>query len=196
VPTDPAQPTPDGRRARGQETRRRLLEATVRVVSRDGPAGVTHRAVAAEADVTKSLATYHFATVDDLLIAALIESTDSYARQIAADLPQDCSLEQLAHHMAAFLNSHREYWLACYELFMHAARRPVLRDAALKWTTWTRDLARRHSNDPVAIDAFVSALDGIALHALLSDEPLAPERLARMLAYLLPASSQTASALC
>ena len=39
--------------------------------------------------------------------------------------------------------------------------------------------------DPVAVDAFVAALDGLGLHALLADEPLDPQRAARVLTSLL-----------
>lgn len=194
MPIDPPPPSADGRRVRAQQTRRRLLEATVRLIARDGPAAVTHRAVAAEANLTKSVATYHFATLDDLLTAALVESTESYARRAAADLPPDCPLSELAQHMVAFANDHREEVLASYELFLHAARRPALRAAALRWTEWTTGLARRYTDDPVAIDAFVAALDGLGLHALLSDDPADPQRAARILTRLLPAGSATPGA--
>ncbi|NEB66137.1 TetR family transcriptional regulator, partial [Streptomyces fulvissimus] len=81
MPTDPGPggAETDGRRARGAETRRHLLDATVRVIERDGVTGVTHRAVAAEAGVTKSVASYHYPAVDDLLTAALRDSSDAYA---------------------------------------------------------------------------------------------------------------------
>ena len=38
----------DGRRARGERRREEIIAATLRVVERDGVAGVTHRAVARE----------------------------------------------------------------------------------------------------------------------------------------------------
>jgi DNA-binding transcriptional regulator YbjK len=176
---------PDGRKARGQETRHKLMSAAVRVAGRDGPGAVTHRAVAAEAGVTKSLATYHFATIDDLLTAALIECTDAYARQIAEELPPDASPGTLGEHLAANLNEHRQDWLAYYELFLLAVRKPALRAAARQWTEWTTEIARRYTDDPVAIDAFIAALDGIGMAALLCDGPVDPKRLARLFTLLL-----------
>ncbi|MEJ3745077.1 TetR family transcriptional regulator [Actinomycetes bacterium KLBMP 9797] len=179
----PTEPTPaDGRRARAQQTRRKLLAAAIRVVGRDGPGAVTHRAVAAEAGLAKSLATYHFASIDDLLVAALVESTEEYARQVAADLPPDCPLDELAAHLAAFFDARRHEWLAYYELVLYAARHPALRTAALAWSQWLREVARRHTDDPAAVDAFVSAVDGFGLYALLSDDPLDAPRLAALLA--------------
>ena len=38
-----------GTRPRGEQTRQKILEATLRVIARDGVRGTTHRAVAREA---------------------------------------------------------------------------------------------------------------------------------------------------
>jgi DNA-binding transcriptional regulator YbjK len=62
----------DGRRARGEKRRAEIIEATLRVIERDGVAGVTHRTVAAEAGVPTTSTTYHFTSLDDLLTATLI----------------------------------------------------------------------------------------------------------------------------
>lgn len=180
MPTETARATADGRRTRGQQTRRRLLEATIRVVGRDGPACVTHRSVAAEAGLAKSLATYHFATIDELLVAALAEGTEQYARELADSLPAAATPAELAGYLAACFNEGRAEWLGSYELLLHAARRPALREAALTWSRWTAELARRYTDDPVAVDAFVSVLDGAGLLALLSDDPIDADRLARL----------------
>ncbi|WP_116953034.1 TetR/AcrR family transcriptional regulator [Jiangella endophytica] len=185
MPTEPARATADGRRTRGQQTRRRLLDAAMRVVGRDGPEGVTHRAVAAEAGVAKSLATYHFATIDELLVAALVECTEEYAQDLAESLPDTATPAELAGYLAASFNADREAWLGSYELLLHAARRPSLREAALAWSRWTARLARRYTDDPVAVDAFVSALDGAGLLALLSDRPIDADRLALLFDRLL-----------
>ena len=61
----------DGRRARGDASRQAILDATVRLIAAGGLTSVTHRAVAAEAQVSAAATTYHFATLDDLLQATL-----------------------------------------------------------------------------------------------------------------------------
>jgi TetR/AcrR family transcriptional regulator, regulator of biofilm formation and stress response len=91
----------------------------------------------------------------------------------------------LAEHLAANVNEHRQDWLAYYELFLLAARRPALRAAALKWTEWTTSIARRYTDDQVAVDAFVAALDGLGVAVLLCDDPVDPQRLGRLFTYLL-----------
>lgn len=53
------------------DRRQRIIDAAIRVVAGRGIAGLSHRAVAAEADVPLGSTTYHFASLDDLLIAAL-----------------------------------------------------------------------------------------------------------------------------
>ena len=74
----------DGRRVRGERRRSAIIAATLAVVERDGVAGVSHRAVAREAGVPASSALYYFATLDDLLVAALTAAAEEYARQFDA----------------------------------------------------------------------------------------------------------------
>jgi DNA-binding transcriptional regulator YbjK len=40
-----------GTRTRGGQTRQKILDATLRVIAREGVRGTTHRAIASEADV-------------------------------------------------------------------------------------------------------------------------------------------------
>jgi DNA-binding transcriptional regulator YbjK len=82
-----ATPLPDAtpRRAtrrRGARTRQEILEATLRLIAREGIAGVTHRAVAQEAGVNLSLTTYYFTNLTDLLCHAFRHFESSGAEQI------------------------------------------------------------------------------------------------------------------
>lgn len=72
----------DGRKARGERRRREIIDATLRVVERDGVAGVTHRTVAREAGVPTASTTYHFASLDDLLLATLITCAKDMATEV------------------------------------------------------------------------------------------------------------------
>ena len=53
--------------ARGLARRKTLLEAVLRIVTREGVAGVTHRAVAAESKASLRATTYYFATKEDMI---------------------------------------------------------------------------------------------------------------------------------
>ncbi|BFM11326.1 TetR/AcrR family transcriptional regulator [Simiduia litorea] len=55
------------RRAKGEQTRQTILEATLRLIVERGHHAVTHRAVAAEAGVNLSLTTYYFKDLQELI---------------------------------------------------------------------------------------------------------------------------------
>lgn len=57
-------------RRRGENTRGQLLAATLRVIAREGVRGVTHRAVAKEADLSVSLTTYYFVDLYEMIASA------------------------------------------------------------------------------------------------------------------------------
>jgi DNA-binding transcriptional regulator YbjK len=80
-----------GRKAsrHGSEQRRQaILDATMRIIVRDGVRAVRHRAVAAEAAVPLSATTYYFKDIDDLI-------TDTFAQFV----------ERSAAYMAKFWSS-------------------------------------------------------------------------------------------
>jgi AcrR family transcriptional regulator len=65
-------PTPN----HGQQTRDRLVEATVAVIVERGWGGVTTRVVAQRAGVRPGVVHYHFASVDELRRAAVLATFD------------------------------------------------------------------------------------------------------------------------
>jgi len=74
----------DGRRARSERTRGRLVEAALEIIVREGAAAVTQRKVAAAAGTSLASTTYHFRTADDLVVAAFAESARRTAEQFTA----------------------------------------------------------------------------------------------------------------
>lgn len=162
----------DGRRARGRRRRAEIIEATLAVVQRDGTAGVTHRTVAREAGIPTSLSTYYFATLDDLLVAALTSVADVYTARIRdiIDRPGD-KLAGLAELIAESAGPGRERALAERELATLAARRPALRPVARRWRENVAELAATLTDDPQAIAALVAASDGLCTAILLDNAP-------------------------
>jgi DNA-binding transcriptional regulator YbjK len=159
----------DGRRMRGEQRRNELLRATLAVIERDGVAGVSHRAVAAQADVSVASITYHYPTLDDLLVAALTWAADDLAAELhgwGSELgarPAD-ELARLIEHS---LVRRRGRTLALYELYLYAARRPELRPAAGAWLEPLTDIARAFTADPEKAGLLVAALDGLLMQALI-----------------------------
>ncbi|MCD2186479.1 TetR/AcrR family transcriptional regulator [Actinomycetospora soli] len=150
----------DGRRRRGATRRRELLDATLRVVARGGPAGVSQRRVADEAGMPPSAVLYHFASVDDLLVSTLVEVNDRYVAALEA-VP---TLEALA---AVIAGSDRSTLIAEYDLFLLAARRDDLRGEVDRWETALAALATRLGAP--APELLVAAVNGLWLQDALTD---------------------------
>jgi DNA-binding transcriptional regulator YbjK len=182
MPAEPgtAQQT-DGRRRKGDRRRQQLLAATIRLVGRVGLAGVTQRAVAAEAGLPPSAVLYYFSTVDELLVATLTAVNDHYLRtfdELPADRPG--ALDALAELVTA----DRDRVRAEYELWLLVARRPELRAELARWNAALDALAGRLVDDPARRLGFAAAVDGLFLRAATSPEPPDAARIAAVLALL------------
>ncbi|MFC4332385.1 TetR/AcrR family transcriptional regulator [Streptomyces andamanensis] len=168
--------------------RQRIIDAAIRVVGAKGIAGLSHRTVAAEADVPLGSTTYHFATLDDLLVAALRQADESFAEAVAArgalSGPHPDVARELAAAMGEWLAGDRTGVELEYELYLAALRRPALRPVAAEWADGLAALLARHT-DPVTARALVAVVDGICLQVLLTggsyDEEYACGTLARLI---------------
>ncbi|GAB3245974.1 TetR/AcrR family transcriptional regulator [Chitinimonas naiadis] len=95
--TNTEQPRTTGRKLqrRGEESRRKILDATLILIAKRGLHGVTHRAIAAEAGVPLSLTTYFFSGLSDLIGQAF----DHFVVVAAND-----NIE-IMHQLAAYLDT-------------------------------------------------------------------------------------------
>lgn len=166
---------------RGQR-RDQILEAALRLIGSSGREAVTHRAVAEEAGVPLGSTTYYFNSRDDLLGQALehvsaqeIERYDG----LAEDLRRLNSPTELADRLLSELVSaaqDRIAYIAEYELWLEAGRRPELREAAQSWCDAEQRavagaLEHLGSADPRAdASLVVAALDGLGERVLAREE--------------------------
>lgn len=75
-------------REKSELRRRQILEATMRIIVRDGVRGVRHRAVAAEAEVPLAATTYYFKDIHELIADAFTLYTEwalDYVSKFAID---------------------------------------------------------------------------------------------------------------
>ncbi|MFM9367181.1 TetR/AcrR family transcriptional regulator [Streptomyces sp. Da 82-17] len=171
------------------ERRQRIIDAAIRVVGAKGIAGLSHRSVAAEADVPLGSTTYHFKTLDDLMVAALRQANEGFAKVVRehggalADPEADLAAE-LARLTGEWLDGDRPGVELEYELYLAALRRPALRPVAAEWCDEVAELIARRT-DPVTARATAALIDGICLQVLLTggtyDESYAHEVLARVI---------------
>ncbi|MFI1399735.1 TetR/AcrR family transcriptional regulator [Streptomyces sp. NPDC020681] len=152
------------------ERRQRIIDAAIRVVGRSGIAGLSHRTVAAEADVPLGSTTYHFGSLDELLVAALRRSNEGFAAAVrdsgALADPEADIAEELARLMGEWLSGERTGVELEYELYLAALRRPALRQVAAEWCGVAETLVER--TDPETAQALVALMDGICLQVLLT----------------------------
>jgi DNA-binding transcriptional regulator YbjK len=169
------------------ERRQRIIDAAIRVVAERGIRGLSHRAVAAEADVPLGSTTYHFSTLDDLLVAALRQCNDTYMGEIEerAFLGAETGLpDGLARLIEEMITKERARAELEYELYLAALRRPAVRPIAAEWIDHVTALLARRT-DPATARALAALADGLALQALLTggefDRGHAEEMFARLI---------------
>lgn len=176
-----------------QDRRTAILDATLRVLGREGPGGLTHRAVAAEADVPLAATTYYFSSKDELLLEALRRLVADEVADLEAQRAGLASLTDavavagaLAHVLEARFADPVD-GLAKFDVYLEAARRSALRDEVRQWVGAFVDLAAGVLGDRDAAAAFVAAVDGLVLHELLLEEGVSASRLAPRIERLLNA---------
>lgn len=172
----------DERRAKREQA---MLDAAVRLLASEGRGGVTHRAVAAEAGVPLGATTYYFESRDDLLERAFARwaevETARFAdedRRLARVRSPRGLADGLIDSIAEAVVPDRSYYIAEYELWLEAARRPELRPTAARWCEDEVALLRTHlerlgSSDPGRDATILGAtLDGFAEQVLIADDPV------------------------
>ncbi|MGW1195713.1 TetR/AcrR family transcriptional regulator [Streptomyces sp. NPDC002536] len=159
---------------RRRDPARRIEEiaaATERVIAARGIEGLTHRAVAEVADVPLGATTYHFATKDDLIQAALQRAYDRYAAALeewTAQRPQLTATQLtvlLTDALMGCFGSQRDQQVVQFELYLAALRRPALRPIADRYAETMTNLLLAYV-DPVTAHAATAAMTGLTLRGL------------------------------
>ncbi|WP_411127815.1 TetR/AcrR family transcriptional regulator [Streptomyces sp. x-19] len=164
---------------RRYDPKRRIEEitsATEQVIAERGIEGLTHRAVAEKAGVPLGATTYHFATKDDLIQAALQRSVDRYAAYLADWVAQRPELtpEQLAVLLTDALmgcfGPQRDQQVMEFELYLAALRRPALRPIADRFIELSVSALLPYVDELTARTAAV-ATNGLTLRGLAGTTP-------------------------
>jgi len=168
---------PSTHRASGQARRAALLDAAVEVIAEVGVAGATHRAIAARAGVPLSTTSYFFASIDELIEAAmqvvaerLIAQVDEIAEELARG-PVD--VDRAIDRFVELLSGVRTVDLAAqFEIYLQSVHRPQLQSVAHHMMiSFERagEVALRAAGVPhpaEAARAVVALADGFELHRL------------------------------
>ncbi|MDQ3572339.1 MAG: TetR family transcriptional regulator [Actinomycetota bacterium] len=172
--------TSPGRSEHGAERRAAILAATVRLLSRDGLAAITHRAVAREAGVPLAATTYYFSSKEELLtdaLGVLVADEVAMLRGRAAELGDTISssrefARELARALTPQTDEEVRVLVAKFEVYLEAARNPALREQVAEWVATYNGLAEAAlevagAPDPrAAAPLLVAGVDGLLAQAL------------------------------
>ena len=161
-----------------------IVAATVRIVAREGVAAVTHRRVAAEADVALSSTTWHFTTKAAILEAALHWCARREVGRITAiaDRLDDTGFdpaawaEELGDWLTEQVTAERDVAVALYRLQVELLGTPGALAVHREWgeglrAVGARVLERAPSPTPdLDVRIVVAALDGLRMSVLNAGE--------------------------
>ncbi|MFB7499369.1 TetR/AcrR family transcriptional regulator [Streptomyces sp. NPDC056161] len=155
------------------ERRTRILDAALDVLVTDGTAGITHRKVAARADVPLGSVTYHFSSLAELQAQAFawyVEQRTAEFEELFTKVEAHQDLVEVLVELVQGGPSRRRSAVLGFELHLAALRDPTLRALTQKWTKDSRAVLARFTGPEIAgrLDAL---LEGLIMHALLATEP-------------------------
>ncbi|WP_433620845.1 TetR/AcrR family transcriptional regulator [Nocardia sp. CA-120079] len=166
---------PAKHRESSQARRAKLLDAAIEIIADSGVSGATHRAIATRAGVPLSTTSYFFASLDELIAAALQLVAERIVARAQATIeeigktglsPED-AIDRFVERQ---LEVPRTEAVAQFELYLECARRPELQASAhqvmanvervAESALRTLGIARPAERAPVV----VALMDGLDLH--------------------------------
>jgi DNA-binding transcriptional regulator YbjK len=168
---------------KGERRRQELVTAAAELLRAGGFDAVRHRAVAERAGLPLASTTYYFASLDDLVTAAvertsrdeLAEGRAQLDRTSAGTDPIELVLDLLLGPESR--DGGLDAVLLRYERLVGAGRRPYLaplmRELRPELDALLTEILRRcgHTLDPVALRDLVSLVDGAVVSALIEADP-------------------------
>lgn len=166
--TDPA-PRRAPRRGQGRQA---LLEAIVRIVTREGLDGLTFRAVAAEAGVTHGLASYHFRSREAMVAEALAWETEQSIKLSRLEPPSG-RLEDLASEVSSLVARDPDGAAFQFAMALEGRKRPELQEhVRLLYDHYVEVVRESLAHSGIDADSTLArlvfaAIDGLVLQQLI-----------------------------
>jgi TetR/AcrR family transcriptional regulator, regulator of biofilm formation and stress response len=160
------------------QRRDRIIDAALDSIAADGVAGTSHRKVALLADVPLGSMTYHFGSMDELLMEAFTRFAgrirEAFEARLDAAPDRQAALEAIVSLIHEDLQRSRAEHVVAYELYTLAARNPHFRTITQAWIRASRQTLQRHF-DPTTARRLDAYIEGAALHIALDPDPQATE---------------------
>ena len=163
------------------DTREQAIHAAYQVILEAGVMGATYRKIAAQAQLSPGTLTYHFPTIDELLLAAFHQFADRFSESFTQRLQEAASHAQACDAIVDLICGDiwptPEHLLVSFELYAMASRQPAYRAVLQHWQQQTGDALRLCFDDVTArlLDATV---EGLTIHRVLGQNPLQRDTIA------------------
>ena len=157
---------------RDPQRRSTILAAARQVIAEHGTGRVTHRRVAAKANVPLGSTTYYFKDLDQLVTAALDDALSHYTdtiRHWREELLTSDDLPSTLTRLTVEYLSDRATAITEFELCVAAAREPELRPLAKAWNSELYQALTQHAS-PTTSRAAIDLINGAMLAALWEDD--------------------------
>ena len=150
---------------RGPERRRKLIEATVRVLIDGGVAAVNHRSVSEEARLPMAATTYYFSTLDALLSATYRAYFEAFIHDpggpYAGSGGPHRGIEAVVDGFFSVISGRSAAYRVLFELQFVASRRPDLKaHAAIYWDAQVRSVELELGVSSAIAHAVIALFDG------------------------------------
>ncbi len=157
------------------DTRQQAIDAAYHVIAEWGVQGATYRRIAAQAQLSPGTLTYHFPTIDDLLLAAFRQFTDHISdgfhtrMRAARNAPEAC--EAVVDLICGEVWPTTAHLLLSFELYAMAARSADYRAVMHRWMAQSQSALRLQFQAETArlLDA---CIEGMTIHNVLGAQPL------------------------
>ncbi len=171
------------------ERREAIVDATLRVMIRQGIAATTVRDVAGEMGTSSGLIHHYFASMDDLLAEAFDRvASDDLARTASAVAASDDPVERLATFFDVYNRSGDDWGMQLWlDAWAEASRRPALQQTSRRLNEAWQALVAGLIRDGVAAGSMtcddsnavawriISLLDGLALQVIAHAHLVVPD---------------------
>jgi len=159
------------------DRRSRIIDVCLDLIAEVGVAGVSHRKVAAAADVPLGSMTYHFAGMDELLREAFGRFARAGSDGFEQRMSEATDLESARAAVVAIITqdvfgTQRDLVLT-HELYTLASREPAYRELTNAWMARSRAALERHF-DPVTARLLDALIEGLTIHRALDTEAPQP----------------------
>ncbi len=153
------------------ESKQRILEAALEVIRTQGVDGLTHRAIAAQAQVSLGLTTYYFSDLEEIIEAAFelaMQRDTDFLRSWYDNLEPGSDIpDELTKLVFGYLSSQSENVYVYFVLVLAAVHRKQLQKRAFRWASFMTELFQEHFSTEAAT-AIATVYDGTLLRQAIT----------------------------